>query len=388
MSKKQVVLVANIPDLLSNQRNSAVYNYLTYLTTLSERSDIDIHVFPSKVKSKSTNGTHNTFFKILTKLFSATPRLKKTLSDFLLIRKQKQFVKLLFEQYPNPDGILEFYFYGSQLYKEVKRRKLPYTLFYDCPVYDQSIEVTGMHSFYKRNINKWQFESIQLANQVIGYSEPVKEFLKENYLISDSKIRVFPTFIPDDGIGPRHTNDERNYIGFIGSFLSWHKVELLVEAFERVIDKLPESANLVLIGKGEEWENVRDRVARSSIKNRIVVTGYVSLSELREWRKKIRIGVMPGSNWYGSPLKLFEYLFAGIPFIAPNTPTVSFIFRDRSECLIIDSKNELDSLAHHLVELYSNVDLREELAANALNRMKTTFSEDNLIKILNRIVED
>ena len=170
MSKKQVVLVANIPDLLSNQRNSAVYNYLTYLTTLSERSDIDIHVFPSKVKSKSTNGTHNTFFKILTKLFSATPRLKKTLSDFLLIRKQKQFVKLLFEQYPNPDGILEFYFYGSQLYKEVKRRKLPYTLFYDCPVYDQSIEVTGMHSFYKRNINKWQFESIQLANQVIGYS--------------------------------------------------------------------------------------------------------------------------------------------------------------------------------------------------------------------------
>ena len=53
MKKKQVILVANIPDLLGNQRNSAVYNYLTYLSTLSGNTEVDIHVFPHKTKSKT-----------------------------------------------------------------------------------------------------------------------------------------------------------------------------------------------------------------------------------------------------------------------------------------------------------------------------------------------
>ena len=96
---------------------------------------------------------------------------------------------------------------------------------------------------------------------------------------------------------------------------------------------------------------------------------------------------MPGSNWYGSPLKLFEYLFAGIPFIAPETPTVTYIFRDNVECLIIKNDNPVDSLSENLLKLYSNIDLRKELTANALKRMKTTFSEDKLIQILNNIVE-
>ncbi|MAZ36393.1 MAG: hypothetical protein CL842_02955 [Crocinitomicaceae bacterium] len=388
MKKKQVILVANIPDLLGNQRNSAVYNYLTYLSTLSGNTEVDIHVFPHKTKSKTEkNNKRSPIVVALALLFKPFPKLKKTLSDFLLLRQQDNFVKRLFEAYPNPDGILEFYFYGSQLYKEVKKRNLPYTVFYDCPVYDQSIEVTSLHSYYKTEINRRQLEALRLANQIIGYSDPVKEFILNTYKVDSNKIRVFPTFIPDDGILSEFNFENRNYIGFIGSFLSWHKVELLISAFEDIVSELPNEAKLVLIGKGEEWERIEEILSRSPAKERIVLTGYVSLSELRQWRKKIRIGVMPGSNWYGSPLKLFEYLFAGIPFIAPETPTVTYIFRDKVECLITKNDNPIESLSENLLELYRNIDLRKDLTTNALSRMNTTFSEDKLVQILNKIVE-
>lgn len=389
MNRKQVVLVANIPDLVVNQKNSAVYNYLTYLTTLSSRADVDIAVFPPKIKSKNQKAASKGILQqLLIFVLRPIPKLKKTISDYILIKKQDQFVEELFKHYPNPDGVLEFYFYGSRLYKEVKKRNLPFTVFFDCPVYDQSIEVTNQHSFYKKEIDKRQLLSLEMANQIIGYSDPVREFIVKKYKVSRSKIRVFPTFIPDNGIGKDLSYDNRHYIGFIGSFLSWHKVELLIGAFEQIANQLPKRAKLVLIGKGEEWERIKHRVEASPQKSRIELTGYVSLSELREWRKKIRIGVMPGSNWYGSPLKLFEYLFAGIPFIAPKTPTVTYIFRDRKDCLIIDDKNPQDSLANHILELYSSVNLRKQFSENALDRMKTTFSEENLIKILNKIVED
>jgi len=388
MKKRQVILVANIPDLIDNQRNSAVYNYLTYLTTLSANAEVEIHVFPKKTTSKSNlTGERNIVMKVISSLLLPFPKLKKTISDYLLLKKQDLFVKKLFEEFPNPDGILEFYFYGSQLYKEVEKRNFPYTVFYDCPVYEQSIEVTGLPSLYKDEINRRQLEALRLANQIIGYSDPVKEFILNTYKVDSNKIRVFPTFIPDDGILSEFNFENRNYIGFIGSFLSWHKVELLISAFEDIVSELPNEAKLVLIGKGEEWERIEEIVSRSPAKERIVLTGYVSLSELRQWRKKIRIGVMPGSNWYGSPLKLFEYLFAGIPFIAPETPTVTYIFRDKVECLITKNDNPIESLSENLLELYRNIDLRKDLTTNALSRMNTTFSEDKLVQILNKIVE-
>jgi glycosyltransferase involved in cell wall biosynthesis len=41
-------------------------------------------------------------------------------------------------------------------------------------------------------------------------------------------------------------------IGFIGSFLSWHRVDLLVDAFIEIAPEFP-LARLALLGYGQEW---------------------------------------------------------------------------------------------------------------------------------------
>ena len=63
-----------------------------------------------------------------------------------------------------------------------------------------------------------------------------------------------------------------------------------------------------------------------------------------------------------NPLKIFEYLSAGLAVVAPDIPSVRQAFQDGRDLLITGpSKKELkDSLK----EIISNVDLRHRLSNN------------------------
>ena len=104
--------------------------------------------------------------------------------------------------------------------------------------------------------------------------------------------------------------------------------------------------------------------------------GFVSEEELQEYKRMFTIAIMPGSNWYGSPLKLFEYAFAQIPFIAPSTPTVRSIFKEEVDCLFIDEQNEAGSLMEKLTYAYNHPQAMNQLGINAYNSVLTRFDDE------------
>jgi glycosyltransferase involved in cell wall biosynthesis len=75
-------------------------------------------------------------------------------------------------------------------------------------------------------------------------------------------------------------------------------------------------------------------------------------------------------------LKLFEYAFAQIPFIAPSTQTVRSIFKEDLDCLYIDENNEAGSLMERLVYAYNNPQKMNQLGINAYNSVLTKFNEE------------
>jgi glycosyltransferase involved in cell wall biosynthesis len=77
--------------------------------------------------------------------------------------------------------------------------------------------------------------------------------------------------------------------------------------------------------------------------DRIELPGFVSEEQLVKYKEMMMIGVMPGSNWYGSPLKLFEYAQSSIAIVAPETPAVIDLFTE-DEVLFIDKNNSRQSL--------------------------------------------
>src|SRR5690606_12590432 len=93
-------------------------------------------------------------------------------------------------------------------------------------------------------------------------------------------IEVIPCIAWKHKVNYKKNNDDLN-IGFIGSFLSWHKVELLLYAFNQIASKY-QNIKLHLIGFGEEWKKINDLVQQSPFVSRIHMPGFVSETELDE----------------------------------------------------------------------------------------------------------
>jgi glycosyltransferase involved in cell wall biosynthesis len=169
-----------------------------------------------------------------------------------------------------------------------------------------------------------------------------------------------------------HPQQSEFVVGFIGSFLAWHKVGLLVKVFKKFHVKYPH-ARLQLIGYGMEWDNVKSLVERMGLNEVVEMPGFVSEAELLNCKTRFSVALMPGSNWYGSPLKLFEYAQSHIPFIAPTTQTVLSIFQENEHCLYIDPENEANSLLEKLTFSIENPLKMNEMANRAQSYVQENF---------------
>jgi glycosyltransferase involved in cell wall biosynthesis len=104
-------------------------------------------------------------------------------------------------------------------------------------------------------------------------------------------------------------------VGYVGSFQDWHDVNGLVDAFR----SLPSDARLLLVGHGPGREAAHEGVAELGLADRAVFTGHVPPEEVPELIAAMDVAVAPyreQSDFYFSPLKLFECMAAGTATVA------------------------------------------------------------------------
>jgi glycosyltransferase involved in cell wall biosynthesis len=166
---------------------------------------------------------------------------------------------------------------------------------------------------------------------------------------------------------------DRLVIGFIGTFGRWHGVELLVEAFARLLAADPlrrDRLALLLVGDGAQMGAVRSEVARHGLDDLVVTTGLVPQDEGPAHLACFDIAVAPtvpnpdGSTFFGSPTKLFEYLAMGRPIVASAIGQVTEFVTDGETGLLVPA-GDADALAEALARLAADPALRARLGAAA-----------------------
>lgn len=386
-SRKTILIVVGAPGFSYSNPNSAVARYLDTLANALEEKGYDVSSIPPRAAGspaahvEQVSPAASRLKKILK---STLPYLYNTLAGRSYFKKQEEIFGEAKEAAAKADLVIEFLTYGSEIGVRLKRmHNKPLVVIYDSPLKEQYREMHGGDSFFTGRISKAESSALREADMVICYSDAVKEHIvKETHRNNDTA--VLPCIVwKDDGIAS--PDDNAPVIGFIGSFLKWHRVDLLVKAFEITGQEFP-SARLVLVGWGQEWQRVKAMVDVHPLADRIIMTGFVNESTLAEWKRKFSIGVMPGSNWYGSPLKLFEYAQARIPFISPGTPVVRSLFAANSETFFIEGPDELSSLVRHLRTLLNNRETREKLAGNVYKKMNTEFAKEHQMAIFTGII--
>ncbi len=156
--------------------------------------------------------------------------------------------------------------------------------------------------------------------------------------------------------------DGKLVLGFTGFVRPWN-------GLDRVIQLLPVLAasfnvHLLLVGDGPARVPLERLAADSGVRDRVTVTGIVPREAIGSHLAAFDIALQPGVTAYASPLKLFEYMAAGLAIVAPDTANIREILTDRVDALLVDPARA-EPLAAAITELCRDEVLRQRVGAAA-----------------------
>ena len=194
-----------------------------------------------------------------------------------------------------------------------------------------------------RYIENWVFKN---STSLITISSEFKRILVER---GNPERKVF--FIPnaiDDKFDPDLFNndllhemqlEDKIVIGFVGSFLKWHGLDLVINIASDIVKQIPQ-VRFLFIGDGPEYLNILKSIENNELTEFFILTGRVSASSIPKFLNLMDIGLIPDSNEYGSPVKLFEYMSMRVVPVAPDLPPVLDVVENELTGLIFERRNE------------------------------------------------
>ncbi len=156
-------------------------------------------------------------------------------------------------------------------------------------------------------------------------------------------------------------------MGFIGSFLHYEGLSLLLEAMIRIAAEVPE-LHLLMIGDGDTMPDLIKRASEAGIQDRVVFTGRVPHKEITDYYPLFDFMVLPRLDTRETrlvtPLKPLEIMAMAKPLIASDIGGHREIVKENVNGLLFKSEDVSD-LASKCVDLARNEPLRLDLGNRA-----------------------
>ena len=156
---------------------------------------------------------------------------------------------------------------------------------------------------------------------------------------------------------------DRIVCGHIGVFAHWHGVDGFVEAIAARLAEVPQLA-LVFVGDGLTLPAVRARVAECGLSDRVLLPGRVAHDDIASWIACMDYAVLPNSNHYGSPMKLFELMGMGVAVVAPDYAPVAEVIGDGDTGWLFP-RGETAACVQRVLDLAMQQDERRRVGAAA-----------------------
>ena len=196
--------------------------------------------------------------------------------------------------------------------------------------------------------------------------------------IADEKIVVNPNGVDTEKFRPHVGGDavrrelglaeDETLAGFVGTFGPWHGVLALAEA----ITLLPANSRVrfLLVGAGRLREEVQRIVGAAGKEQRVIFSGHVdhervpALLDACDMLLSPHVPLADGSEFFGSPTKLFEYMAMGKGIVASRLGQIGEVLVDQETALLTEPGNARE-LADAILCLSGSSDLRHRLGEAA-----------------------
>lgn len=210
------------------------------------------------------------------------------------------------------------------------------------------------------------------AAGLITLTEACKQLLVAEFGLADEQVLVAPDAVaevPAELPGRVETGPGGTpTIVYAGQLYPWKGVGTLVRALARV----PE-ARLRIVGglaaRDRHAQELRQLAQEVGVADRIEFTGFLPHQRVAGALAGAAVAVVPlpdnpMARYFTSPLKLFEYMAAGLPIVASDLPALREVLRDGQNGLLV-RPDDPAALAAALRRLLGEPALAERLRAAA-----------------------
>jgi glycosyltransferase involved in cell wall biosynthesis len=217
------------------------------------------------------------------------------------------------------------------------------------------------------------------ATALLAVSDEVAGWL-EHFPAAHGKIHVVPNGIrperfPEGLPAALPAADGVFTVGFLGTLKAWHGLSVLVEAFASLYARQPAS-RLLIVGDGPERWKIEADIAARGLDKATVFTGAIAPEQVPGLLASMDVATAPYpplAHFYFSPLKVYEYMAAGLPVVASRIGQLQTLIAPDQNGLLV-APGDAAELALALERLRSQPELRARLGRAARQTVLRNFT--------------
>jgi glycosyltransferase involved in cell wall biosynthesis len=305
--------------------------------------------------------------------------LWRTLKEFQQIRFDKYAAKELQNaiEFHQPDIVYERSAWMSNGSADMLSNfNIKHIVEINAPFEEEVKSFENAHSFLASTGKNKLKNLLQSASLVLPITSSLQTYLIERYKLNPNKCVVVPNAIEKQeiqinksrvaAINKQFNLSEVTVLGFVGSIFPYHGVDRLIRGVSKL--KYTDIAILV-VGDGYLIPELKKLANELGISSRVYFTGSVPKEDIYNYISAMDILTLPNTEWYCSPVKLFEYGAFGKTILAVNEAGVSDVMSNEEGLLF---KNNDSAFQDALLAAITDVDA---LKIKALNFQQKVFEK-------------
>ncbi|KJR40859.1 group 1 glycosyl transferase [Candidatus Magnetoovum chiemensis] len=188
----------------------------------------------------------------------------------------------------------------------------------------------------------------QRADGLIATNEHLRKEIIEAFSIRQIPVVTISNAVRRDIIEdvPQSSFERGKYIFYCGGLYTWKGVDTAIEAMRY----LPQE-KLMIVGSGSRLLELKALAKALNVKSRVIFTGRVSQKRVISYLMSAKVALIPNlpqaESLYSSPLKMFEYMAAGVPIVASRLSPILDVLKEGESVLCFkpgDSLNLADTI--------------------------------------------
>lgn len=226
----------------------------------------------------------------------------------------------------------------------------------------------------------WRFSCIITSTDFIE-----NKFKKRGY--DAIAIKNYPK-LDDIEFRPVDWSSKENALCYIGSLRKVRGVDTLVDCLGQI-----DEVSLYLAGSFDE-QGLREELEQKEAWGRVDYLGFIDRKGINEVLHKSKVGMvtlMPLPNYLDSlPIKMFEYMAAGIPVVTSDFPFWKQII-DESQCGLYVDPSSTEAISNAIQTLLDDSDKAYQMGQNGLEAVKKVYNweiqEKKLIQSYQKLMQ-